>query len=68
MINGLDVHGVTLPGSSVCSSLSTIYAAPQTLDTERIFITSSMHIHGQVDGARGGMCMSSQSAEAEGEC
>lgn len=54
MINGLDVYYDTLPRQLVYSSLSTIYAAPQTLDTERIFIPSSMHIHGQVDGARGG--------------
>lgn len=60
MINGLDVYRDTLPRQSVYGSLSTIDAAPQTLDTERIFITSSMHIHGQVDGACGGMCMSSQ--------
>lgn len=35
-------------------------ATPQTLNMERVFITSGMHIHWQVDGARGGMCMTSQ--------
>lgn len=60
MINGLDVYCDMLPRQLVYSSLSTIYAAPQTLDTGCIFILSSMHIHGKVDGARGRMCMSSQ--------
>lgn len=42
------------------SCLSTIYAAPQALDAECIFITASMHIHGGVDGAGGGTCTSSR--------
>lgn len=44
----------------VYSSLFAIQATPQTLDGECIFISSSMHIHGQVDGACGGMRMSFQ--------
>lgn len=40
------------------SCLPTIYAAPQALDAECIFITGAMHIHGGVDGAGGGTCTS----------
>lgn len=60
VIHGRDVYGDALPGQSAYSSLSTIYAAPQTLDTECIFITACMHIHGQVDGAGAGMSTSPQ--------
>lgn len=48
MINGPDVCCDALPRQSLYSSLSGVYAAPQTLDTARIFIPSSMHIHGEV--------------------
>lgn len=55
IINGPDVYCDALPRRSLRGSLSAVYAAPQTLDTARIFIPSSMHIHGQVDGA--GVCV-----------
>lgn len=60
-IKGLDVNHVTLPRQSkASSSLFAVPTAPQLSDAERMFITRSMHIHVQVDGARGGMCITSR--------
>lgn len=51
-MRGADAYCDALPRRSLRGSLSAVYAAPQTLDTTRIFIpSSSMHIHGKVDGA-----------------